>query len=69
MGWLGYFIVKLNSIFSLTIFSSGAKHAPECKMFSDFGLLLKQTQPKSCPIYNYYYHHCYISISLGKISE
>ena len=49
--------------------SSGAKHTSECKMFSDFGLLLKQTQPKSCPIYNYYYHHCYISISLGKISE
>ena len=44
IGKLIYFTVKLISIFSLTVFSSGAKHKVECKTFSDFSLHAKQTQ-------------------------
>ena len=39
-----YFTVKLISIFSLTVFSSGTKQTPECKTFLDFSLHAKQTQ-------------------------
>ena len=42
--WEAYFTVKLISIFSLTVFSSGTKHTLECKTFSDFSLHAKQTQ-------------------------
>ena len=37
------FSVKLNFIFSLTLFSSGAKHGPRCKIFSGNHLHQKQT--------------------------
>ena len=45
--WLREFIlqVKLNSIFNLNVFSSGAKYTAGWKMFSYFSLPLKQTQP------------------------
>ena len=39
-----YFTIKLISIFSLTIFSSGTKQTPKCKTFLDFSLHAKQTQ-------------------------
>ena len=33
MPWEAYFTVKLNSVFSLAVFSSGAKHTLGCKCF------------------------------------
>ena len=47
-GFASIFSVKLNSIFSLTLFSSGAKHEPRCKIFSENHLHPKQTQSQWC---------------------